>query len=68
MAHRLNSAVGIWCDVSSEESKMQNKRYIQSLKRFDRIDILVNCAGIVALAPAESLSLEDWNKTLSQLI
>lgn len=63
VAHRLNSAVGIWCDVSSEESVKQAVHSV--IEEFDRIDILVNCAGIVALAPAESLSLEDWNKTLS---
>ncbi|HAT5575466.1 SDR family oxidoreductase [Proteus mirabilis] len=63
VAHRLNSAVGIWCDVSSEESVKQAVHSV--IEELDRIDILVNCAGIVALAPAESLSLEDWNKTLS---
>ncbi len=29
-----------------------------------RIDILVNCAGIVDLAPAESISLLAWQRTL----
>ena len=63
VAQQLNSAVGIQCDISSEDSV---KKAVHSvLEEFDRIDILVNCAGIVALAPAESLSLEDWNKTLS---
>ena len=28
------------------------------------IDVLVNCAGIVDLAPAEDLSLEAWRRTL----
>lgn len=63
VAQRLNNAVGITCDVTSADSV---KRAINSaIEEFDRIDILVNCAGIVALAPAESLSLDDWNKTLS---
>lgn len=30
----------------------------------DRIDILVNCAGIVDLAPAESIGLAAWQRTL----
>lgn len=29
-----------------------------------RIDVLVNCAGIVALAPAEELSDRDWQRTI----
>jgi D-threitol dehydrogenase (NAD+) len=32
--------------------------------RHHRIDVLVNSAGIAALAPAEDLSLADWNRTL----
>lgn len=31
---------------------------------FGRIDILVNSAGIVMLAPAEELPLDAWNKTI----
>lgn len=63
VAQRLNNAVGITCDVTSADSV---KRAVNSaIEEFDRIDILVNCAGIVALAPAESLSFDDWNKTLS---
>ncbi|OAT30098.1 SDR family oxidoreductase [Proteus myxofaciens] len=62
VAQRLNNAVGITCDVTSTDSV---KRAVNSaIEEFDRIDILINCAGIVALAPAESLSLDDWNKTL----
>lgn len=30
-----------------------------------KIDVLVNSAGIVALAPAENLSLEAWNRTIN---
>ena len=32
--------------------------------RHPRIDILVNSAGVVALAPAEDLGSADWNRTL----
>ncbi len=34
------------------------------VKAFGRIDILVNSAGIVALESAESLSADDWNRTI----
>ncbi len=32
---------------------------------FGQIDILVNCAGIVALEDAELISADDWNRTIS---
>jgi len=35
------------------------------VKAFGKIDILVNCAGIVALEDAESLSADDWNRTIT---
>ena len=35
------------------------------VKAFGQIDILVNCAGIVALEDAELISADDWNRTIS---
>lgn len=35
------------------------------VKAFGQIDILVNSAGIVALENAESISADDWNRTIS---
>jgi NAD(P)-dependent dehydrogenase (short-subunit alcohol dehydrogenase family) len=35
------------------------------LDRYDRIDILFNNAGISKRGPAESFSLEDWNRVLA---
>jgi NAD(P)-dependent dehydrogenase (short-subunit alcohol dehydrogenase family) len=32
---------------------------------FGRIDVLVNSAGIVRLAPAETLTVEDWEATIA---
>ena len=50
-------------DVSSEESV---KAMFQTvLDRFSHIDILVNNAGINKLAPAESMSLEVWQRILN---
>ena len=35
-----------------------------AVKAFGQVDILVNCAGIVALENAESISANDWNRTI----
>lgn len=50
------------CDVAKSESV--NSCVENAIKEAGKIDILVNCAGIVALAPAESLSDSDWNRTI----
>jgi NAD(P)-dependent dehydrogenase (short-subunit alcohol dehydrogenase family) len=50
------------CDVSDMESVKSAVAAIAAA--VGRIDILVNSAGIVALAPAEELTLEAWNKTI----
>ncbi|MDO4489678.1 MAG: D-threitol dehydrogenase [Lachnospiraceae bacterium] len=34
------------------------------VEKFGKIDILVNCAGIVALENAETISEGDWNRTI----
>ncbi len=42
------------------------KKVVQdSLKEFGKIDILVNCAGIVMLDDAEDLSEEYWDRTMA---
>lgn len=56
-----HSAAG--CDVTDPESVRTNVAHV--LERHRRVDILVNCAGIVRLAPAESLSLAAWDSTMS---
>jgi NAD(P)-dependent dehydrogenase (short-subunit alcohol dehydrogenase family) len=50
------------CDVAKSESV--NACVENAIMAAEKIDILVNCAGIVALAPAESLSDNDWNRTI----
>jgi NAD(P)-dependent dehydrogenase (short-subunit alcohol dehydrogenase family) len=50
------------CDVSKSESV--NDCVENAIEVAGRIDILVNCAGIVALGPAESLSDSDWTRTI----
>jgi NAD(P)-dependent dehydrogenase (short-subunit alcohol dehydrogenase family) len=51
------------CDVTNPDSVTRAVAEAHDL--FGRIDILVNSAGIVALAPAEELSLRDWEATLA---
>jgi len=53
---------GFGCDVSDPASVTTTVDAVAAA--FGRIDILVNSAGIVMLAPAEELSLEAWVKTI----
>lgn len=47
-------------------TKIENIRKIldKTKNNYDSLDVLVNCAGVALLDNAESLSLEDWEKTL----
>ena len=53
---------GFRCDVTDPESVTATVDAVA--KTLDRIDILVNSAGIVLLAPAEELSLDAWDATI----
>ena len=50
------------CDVSSQVSVTAVAE--QLIAAYGQVDILVNCAGIVRLAPAEDLTLTAWETTL----
>ena len=50
------------CDVSKPDSV--NKAIADAVESFGGIDIAVNSAGVVFLAPAEDLSLDYWDKTI----
>jgi NAD(P)-dependent dehydrogenase (short-subunit alcohol dehydrogenase family) len=56
------SALPFVCDVSNAASV--NATVSSVVSAFGRIDILVNSAGVVYLAPAEDLSLEHWERTI----
>jgi NAD(P)-dependent dehydrogenase (short-subunit alcohol dehydrogenase family) len=58
-----SSSRGFACDVANYESVKNVATTIQDV--YKKIDVLVNSAGIVALAPAENLSLEAWNRTIN---
>jgi NAD(P)-dependent dehydrogenase (short-subunit alcohol dehydrogenase family) len=53
---------GFRCDVSDPDSVTEVVDAVWA--SFGRIDILVNSAGIVMLAPAEELSLKAWDTTI----
>ncbi len=61
-ANELNDAIAVSCNVADAASVEAAVKTV--LDAFGRIDILVNSAGIVALAPAEELSLDAWKRTM----
>ena len=63
IAGNLNHAIGIQCDITNSHSV--SKMVDKVIKHYGSLDIVVNSAGIVALAPAESLSESDWDLTMN---
>ena len=62
-AARLGGAARAFgCDVADAASVAATVEAV--IAAFGRIDILVNCAGIVDLAPAEAIGLGAWQRTL----
>jgi NAD(P)-dependent dehydrogenase (short-subunit alcohol dehydrogenase family) len=53
---------GFRCDVSDPASATATVEAV--VETFGRIDILVNSAGVARLAPAEDLTLADWESTI----
>ena len=58
-----SGAISLACDVADPTSV--NKAVEGALGAFGGLDILVNSAGVVFLAPAEDLPLDDWDKTIA---
>lgn len=52
----------VGCDIT--DPKQVDDAIETIVERHQRIDILVNSAGVVALAPAEELGSAEWNRTL----
>jgi NAD(P)-dependent dehydrogenase (short-subunit alcohol dehydrogenase family) len=63
VARELPGSRGFACNVADPDSV--NGVVDAVLGEFGRIDILVNSAGIARLAPAEDLSLADWDSTIA---
>lgn len=57
-----NGAQAFQCDVSDAALVERTSKDVASA--LGGIDILVNCAGVVFLAPAEDLDESDWDKTI----
>lgn len=57
-----DNCIGICGDITTGEYRQ--KVIDEAVKKFDGIDILINCAGIVALDKAEVISEEMWDKTM----
>jgi NAD(P)-dependent dehydrogenase (short-subunit alcohol dehydrogenase family) len=53
---------GFACDVTDADSV--NRTVADVVRHFGGVDVLVNCAGIAALAPAEDLTAETWAATI----
>lgn len=63
MAARLGSdARAFGCDVTDKPSV--DSCVASVIDAFGRIDILINSAGIVDLAPAEEIGIDVWQRTL----
>ena len=58
----MGGAELIPCDIT--DSAQVNGAVESVVDRHARIDILVNSAGVAALAPAEELAADDWNRTM----
>ncbi len=57
-----DNCIGVQGNVCDREYP---KKVIEAgVKAFGKIDILVNSAGIVALEKAETISADDWNRTI----
>ena len=54
---------GFHCNVADPESVRATVEAV--IKKFGRIDILINSAGIARLAPAEELSQKFWDDTIA---
>ncbi|PLS02283.1 SDR family oxidoreductase [Neobacillus cucumis] len=64
VAKQMNeeNAIGVQCDVTDNESMGHAIQIVK--EHFGKIDILVNCAGIVLLDDAENISDAYWQKTI----
>ena len=58
-----HQAWSVVCDVSDPQSIRELA--ISATDRLERVDILVNAAGIASSAPLHKLTLKDWNRVMS---
>ena len=58
-----HQAWSVACDVSDPQSIRELAS--AATDRLERVDILVNAAGIASSAPLHKLTLEDWNRVIA---
>ena len=63
VAAKGRKCLTIEADLSTAEGPVQAAQ--QALREWTVIDILVNSAGVAFTAPALTLSIEDWDKTMA---
>lgn len=61
-ADSLPNSIAVECDVTQEDSIADAVAKV--VDHYGQIDVLVNSAGIVDLAPAEDISQTAWQRTL----
>lgn len=57
------NAIDVIADVTKPDEV--DNLFAQTIAAFGHVDVLVNNAGIGAIAPSESLSLDQWNRTIA---
>ena len=54
------------CDVTSWEDILELRRFVE--ERYEKVDVLVNCAGSVQWGNVEVLAEEDWDWQINLLL
>jgi len=62
LSQTFSEAEGIKLDVADQTSI--ESMFRQTLQKFHKIDILVNCAAISIPASVEEMTLEEWDRTI----
>ncbi len=60
--HAGNGSVGYGCDISQPESVGDLHEYV--LKKFGKIDVLINAAAIVPFVPWSELDFDEWRRIM----
>ena len=58
-----SAAAAYRCDVTNEQSVIDAINTVHT--EFDRIDVLINSAGIAVTDPAEQLTIKAWDQTMA---
>lgn len=58
-----DNAKSFICDISDPASVKAAVSGV--IEAFGQIDIAINCAGVAFLAPAEELTISDWDRTIA---